>query len=207
MWKEAAVVSLAKLRKRIKIPEIYPRISQIPLGDKFRFPNSTRRTPKHLCQSNCKSHQSRFATFDKIKYHLHCSATTTRYTTVPRPHWRSRLDATWTRKYCHEVLEITNDVRDLRFSQRSSAESSLVGSTSKQFLPDPDYEDTTLLWNARELFTSRPEVTPWKTSIFRQWRHIPVTASQTYLVTVVTTAELRNKLYHLYDVKLLGATP
>ena len=49
---------------------------------------------------------------------LNCSATTTRYTTVPRPHWRSRSDATRTTKYCQEVLEITNGVRDLRFLQR-----------------------------------------------------------------------------------------
>jgi hypothetical protein len=67
MWKEAAVVSLEKLRKHTKIPRFDPRISQMPLGDKFRFPNSTRRTPKYLCQSNCKSHQSRFAKLDKIK--------------------------------------------------------------------------------------------------------------------------------------------
>jgi len=67
MWKEAAVVSPEKLRKHTKIPEFEPRISQIPLGDKLRFPNSTRSTPKHLCQSNCKSHQSWFATLDKIK--------------------------------------------------------------------------------------------------------------------------------------------
>jgi len=66
MWKEAAVVSLEKLRKHTNIPVFYPKISQIPLGDKFLFPNSTRRTPKHICQSNCKSHHSRFATLDKI---------------------------------------------------------------------------------------------------------------------------------------------
>jgi len=71
----------------------------------------------------------------KLRIRLHCSTTTTRYTTVPRPHWRSRLDATWTPKYCQKVLEITNDVRDLRFLQRSSTEASRVGcyimSTSK----------------------------------------------------------------------------
>jgi hypothetical protein len=67
MWKKAVVVSLEKLRKHIKIPEFESRISQIPLGDKFLFPNSIRRTPKHLYQSDCKFLQSCFATLDKIK--------------------------------------------------------------------------------------------------------------------------------------------
>lgn len=54
----------------------------------------------------------------KLRIRLNYSTTTTHYTTVPRPHWRSRLDATRATKYCQENLEITNGVRDLRFLQR-----------------------------------------------------------------------------------------
>jgi len=67
MWEEEAVVSLEELRKHTKISGFDPIIFEIPLGDKFRFPKSTSRKPEHLCQSNCKSHQSWFATLDKIK--------------------------------------------------------------------------------------------------------------------------------------------
>ena len=67
MWKKAAVVSLEKLRKPTKITGFETRISQIPLGDKFRFLNSTRSTYTHPCQSNSKSHQSWCATLDKSK--------------------------------------------------------------------------------------------------------------------------------------------
>lgn len=86
MWKKAAVVSLEKLRKCTKIPDL------IPESPKYRwatnFGSRTRQEERLNIFAKVTANLTETGLQHSIKFRicLHCSATTTRYTTVPRPH-------------------------------------------------------------------------------------------------------------------------